>query len=176
MKHEPQRENTYRLTGGSNEDSNQPAHPRRLVRVFVVLMKTVYILGYQKCAQWRFWSDCANAQSDLNSSLGAHVQTYVFWHWGSCSVPRSPDHTRYKRPTWSLHYENMPIQILKISPPKTEIFQIKTDIFHISARNIDCVYSLEPPRRGGSNEYPQSMFLSKNRKIMYTPVNSSFTV
>ena len=31
-------------------------------------------------------------------------------------------------------------------------------IFLISAPNIDCVYSLEPPRRGGSNEYPQSMF------------------
>ena len=27
-----------------------------------------------------------------------------------------------------------------------------------SAQNIDCEYSLEPPRRGGSNEYPQSMF------------------
>ena len=31
----------------------------------------------------------------------------------------------------------------------------------MSAQNIDCVYSLEPPRRGGSNEYPQSMFLSR---------------
>ena len=31
-------------------------------------------------------------------------------------------------------------------------------IFLISAQNIDCGYSLEPPRRGGSNEYPQSMF------------------
>ena len=28
-------------------------------------------------------------------------------------------------------------------------------IFLISAQNIDCGYSLEPPRRGGSNEYPQ---------------------
>ena len=27
----------------------------------------------------------------------------------------------------------------------------------ISDKNIDCGYSLEPPRRGGSNEYPQSM-------------------
>ena len=27
--------------------------------------------------------------------------------------------------------------------------------FQISAQNIDCGYSLEPPRRGGSNEYPQ---------------------
>ena len=37
-----------------------------------------------------------------------------------------------------------------------------SDIFHISAQNIDCGYLfgylLEPPRRGGSNEYPQSMF------------------
>ena len=49
--------------------------------------------------------------------------------------------------------------IKKISPPKTENFQIKnSDIFHISAQNIDCGYSLEPPRRGGPNEYPQSMF------------------
>ena len=58
------------------------------------------------------------------------------------------------------HYENTPIQIYnKILSPKTENFQIKnSDIFHISAQNIDCGYSLEPPRRGGSNEYPQSIF------------------
>ena len=31
-------------------------------------------------------------------------------------------------------------------------------IFLISALNIECGYSLEPPRRGGSNEYPQSIF------------------
>ena len=39
-----------------------------------------------------------------------------------------------------------------------------SDIFQISAQNIDCGYLLEPPRRGGSNEYPQSMFLSRNKK------------
>ena len=39
-----------------------------------------------------------------------------------------------------------------------------SDIFHISAQKIDCVYSLEPPRRGGSNGYPQSMLLSSNKK------------
>ena len=37
-------------------------------------------------------------------------------------------------------------------------------IFLIYAQNIDCEYSLEPPRRGGSNEYPQSMFQAKNMK------------
>ena len=55
-------------------------------------------------------------------------------------------------------------------------FQLNNpNIFHISAQNIDCWYSLEPPRPGGSNEYSQSMFWSEIRKIMYTPVNPSFT-
>ena len=51
--------------------------------------------------------------------------------------------------------------IVKISSKKkTEKIQKKkkSDIFHISAQNIDCGYSLEPPRRGGSNEYSRSMF------------------
>ena len=35
--------------------------------------------------------------------------------------------------------------ILRILPPKTENFQMKiSDIFHISAQNIGCGYSLEP--------------------------------
>ena len=44
-------------------------------------------------------------------------------------------------------------------PTKNENFQIKiSDIFHISAQNIDCGYSLEPPRRGGSNKYHNPFF------------------
>ena len=64
--------------------------------------------------------------------------------------------------------------ILKILPPKTENFQIKILIFfHISDQNIDCGYSLEP-RRGGSNEYPQSMFLSRNKKTNVYPCKPQF--
>ena len=44
-----------------------------------------------------------------------------------------------------------------------------SDSFHISPQNIDYGYSLEPPQRGGSNEYPQSMFLSRNKKINAYP-------
>ena len=41
--------------------------------------------------------------------------------------------------------------ILKISPRETKVFGLKkSDIFHISAQNIDSGYSLEPPRRCGS--------------------------
>ena len=38
-------------------------------------------------------------------------------------------------------------------------------IFRISAQNMDCGYSLEPSRRGGSNEYQQSMFWAEIWKI-----------
>ena len=33
-----------------------------------------------------------------------------------------------------------------------------TLFFLFLLKNIDCGYSLEPPRRSGTNKYPQSMF------------------
>ena len=74
------------------------------------------------------------------------------------------------------HYENLPMTeiflVLKI-----EHFQLKKfDIFLIFAQNIDCGYTLEPPRQGGSNEYPQFMFWSKNKKNRYTPAYPTFTI
>ena len=44
------------------------------------------------------------------------------------------------------------------------------------AQNIDYGYTLEPPRRGGSNVYSQSMFWSKNNKNRYTPAYPSFVI
>ena len=66
----------------------------------------------------------------------------------------------------TVHYENTSIQIYSQNfTIKQWIFSDKnSDIFYISAQNIDCGYSLEPPQRGGSNEYPQSKFLSRNKK------------
>ena len=55
---EPQREKTYLLTCALKEDSDQPAHPRSLIRVFVVRMMKLCILGCPNCAQSRFLSDC----------------------------------------------------------------------------------------------------------------------
>ena len=66
--------------------------------------------------------------------------------------------------------------ILRILPPKNENFQIKNSgSFPISAQNIDCGYLLEPPLRGGSNEYPQSMFffLAEIGKLIFTPVSGA---
>ena len=65
--------------------------------------------------------------------------------------------------------------LLKILPPKNENLQIKNSyIFHIPAQSIDCGYSLEPPRRGGFNGYPQSMFLSRNKKNNVYPCKPQF--
>ena len=46
-------------------------------------------------------------------------------------------------------------------------FSDKNSDIHISAENIDCGYSLEPPHWGSSNEYPQSMFLAKKKNNVY---------
>ena len=78
---------------------------------------------------------------------------------------------------WHL-YENMSVQYTAIFHGcKNDNFQmIFFYIFLIFAQNIDCGYTLEPPQRGGSNEYPQSMFWSKNKKNMYTRVNPTFYI
>ena len=69
----------------------------------------------------------------------------------------------------------MPIQIYwKFYHQKWKFSDKNSDIFHISAQNIDCGYSLEPPRRGGSNEYPQSIFLSRYKKNNVYPCKPQF--
>ena len=67
-----------------------------------------------------------------SKSSGAYAQTRPnFCWWASYVTLRKHD------------YSN----ILKILSPKNENFQMKnSDILHISALNIDCGYSLEPPR------------------------------
>ena len=80
--------------------------------------------------------------------------------------------------SWPTHYENMSVQYAASSQSvENDDFWLKMfDIFLIFAQNIDCWYTLEPPQRGGSNKYPQSMFCSENKKNTYTPVNASFTI
>ena len=54
--------------------------------------------------------------------------------------------------------------LYNIDPLKPHFYIVKLGftgvyiIFLISAQKHRLWYSLEPPRRGGSNEYPQSMF------------------
>ena len=55
-------------------------------------------------------------------------------------------------------------RLYSFDPLKPHFYTVKLGftgvyiVFLISAQSIDYGYSLEPPPRGGSNEYPQSMF------------------
>ena len=53
------------------------------------------------------------------------------------------------------HHEN---RLYNVDPLKPHFYTRVYFIFLISAQNVDCGYSLEPPLRGGSNGYPQSIF------------------
>ena len=58
--------------------------------------------------------------------------------------------------------------IKNFTTKKRKILKWKIQIFfHIPAHNINCGYSLGPPRRGGSR-------VSTIRKNVYTPVNPNF--
>ena len=85
---------------------------------------------------------------------------------------------RVGKPKRDKYYENTLIQIYRTFhlEKKMKIFRRKLRFFSYFCTIIDCGYSLEPPHRGVSNEYPQSKFLSRNKKILYTPVNPSFTI
>ena len=55
----------------------------------------------------------------------------------------------------------------------TEIFKIvKNENFQQKIFDVFLVFA----QRGGSNEYPQSMFWSKNKKNRYTPAYPSFDI
>ena len=53
------------------------------------------------------------------------------------------------------------------------IQQTICNFFLIFAQNTDCGCTLEPPQRGGFNEYTHSLFWSKNKKHRYTSANTS---
>ena len=79
--------------------------------------------------------------------------------------------------TVHFHYEYLPMQYTEIFLAlKIENFHLKKKKNLIFTQNIDCWYTFEPPRRCGSNEDPQSMFWSKNKKNRYTPAYPSFAI
>ena len=71
-------------------------------------------------------------------------------------------------------------RLYNVDPLKLHFYIVKLGftgvyiIFLISAQNIDCGYSLELPRRGGSYEYPQSMFWAEIWKISRVFLSENF--
>ena len=83
-------------------------------------------------------------------------------------------------PSHFFHYENTSIQIYrKFHLQKNENFQIKkknSDIFHTSAQNTDCGTRENRLGEAVLTSTHNLCFRAKIRKIMYTPVNPSFTI
>ena len=98
---------------------------------------------------------------------GAHlINTHNSCVYGEISKKNTQIIVRYST---TLHVRSESFSITKtylynFDPLKLHFYIVKLGftgvdiIFLISAQNLDCGYSLEPPRRGGSNEYPQSRF------------------
>ena len=81
------------------------------------------------CSKHRLWY---SLESPRRGSSNEYLQS-MFW-----AEIRKIIYTPLRKQAYS--------NILKISPPKTESFQIKILLFfHISAQNIDCGYSLVYP-------------------------------
>ena len=78
----------------------------------------------------------------------------------------------------SKHYANTPMQYTSIIYScENDNFQVKIIIFFSSFFFKHFLrYILETPHRGVSNEYPQSMFYSKNKKNVYPCVPQVYYV
>ena len=124
------------------------------------------------------YSQILNMDISLDGAHFYNTLIYVQLHWtDSLSLSLSLSLLYVDAVAlYEFHYENTPIQIhWNFNTKKWHFFQIQnSDIFHISAQNIDCGYSLEPPRRGGSNEYPQSMLFNRNKKNNVYPCKPQF--
>ena len=144
--YKPSHSISYKIADASSEDLNQNAHRIRTVWS-VSRWHAVYSQGLKASSSWcTGWSV---------PSLGANV----FWLEMLCSS--SYLFLTLKSITKTCLYNFDPLKphfyIVKLGFTGVYI------IFLISAQNIDCGYTLEPPRRGGSrrggsNEYPQSIF------------------
>ena len=126
-----------------------------IVDIFIFISRENFMLSLA-------WKKFYNLGPVFNNSMRVYL-SFPYSHVNSTSW------VCYRYGLILLHYENTPIQIYrKFHLQNLNIFRWKTLIFfHTFAQNIDCVNSLEPPRRGGSNEYPQSMFLSKKKNHVY---------
>ena len=111
-------------------------------------VKTVKILQVYTFTLLKWTIRCftqeASSYAICSYSLRKHAYSNILNILPTPPPPPPPTHTHTPHPTTKKKW--------KFSDKK------KSDIFHISAQNINCGYSSEPPRGGGSNEYPQSMF------------------
>ena len=116
-------------------------------------MKKRCILGRPKCAQERFWSDCANAQANLSlrwvlmsdgTFSDVSTQWYECYYYSRTSIARTP----MARLPWLIRTRFESLRNCSASSRKQKK---KGKVpFFIMKLYVEC--SLESPHRGDSNE------------------------
>ena len=123
--------------------------------IFLILHKRLC------CGTWHFFKP---KSTDI---FVISPQTHMLWVLGTFFQPKSTCIfiiSPQKKMLWVVIKSIMKTCLYNIDPLKPHYYRVKLGftgvytIFLISAQNIHCEYSLEPPQRGGSNEYPQFMF------------------
>ena len=88
-----------------------------------------------------------------------HKTTFIHFRNKVLVATLPPSHLHYITRTCLYNFDPLKshFYIVKLGFTGVYIFFIFL-LFFFWLKNIDCGYWLEPPRRSGSNEYPQSMF------------------
>ena len=116
---------------------------------------------------WGFWFPAALRQiENCNQKSQVIGQLYFYLYHIGIDLTVSVD-------IWHFSFKFLITKtyLYNFDPLKPHFYIVKLGftgvyiIFLISAQNIDCWYSLEPPRRGCSNRCPQSMFWAVIWKI-----------
>ena len=145
-------------------------------------------MAFHVCSLWIFrvvWYMCfripihSTAISILNLCLTllvygqAHRGSFVFSFLITlfCSGPSAFFHHRAEKLILYTCISITKTCLCNIDPIKPRFYIVKlgftwfTLFFSFLPKNIDCGYSLEPPRRGGSNKYHNLCFEQKYEKI-----------
>ena len=171
-----------------NSGPDQPARMRRMIRAYVVRLQNQWILSYlstkRQCQDQTAWMHMfvwTIAVRIWHKGLFPTLRivvAYLSLVLGQIGMSKQcrpkPDAANNGQQGFPLYKQLWTITktcLYNFDPLKPHSYTVKLGftgvyiIFHISAQNVDCGYSLEPPRRGGSNEYPQSMFWAEIWKI-----------
>ena len=133
--------------------------------------KTFHVLHY--CIVYNFWSDLIIEKSteDVQEERqSTHIHVPYQWHNEELQTNQGKQYTshKYKKSKATRHPKHSPgitktcqYNVTILNPTfvsKTGVYKGIHYFFLFLLKNINCGYSLEPPHRGGSNEYPQFMF------------------
>ena len=134
------------------------------VRCFIIVFSGSCLVLWSPCwrwGSWLLWFSLGCGMSTACRGFLFFVLLVLFGRLCSVIVPLPGYFLYYINKTYLYNFDPLKpyYYIVKLGFTEVDI------IFLISAKNIDCGYSLEPHYRGCSNEYPQSMFWAEIWKI-----------